>query len=644
MAATQQAMRLRLRADGGQARGQRAGFRLVPGLAIAVNASATSATRGRSPTARSRFMVGRWTAGPCWPPPAGTTRAAPSAPPGRRPRPGGPELGGVVARRRDAVFAARERAYRLYRARGTRPARPDGDVAGGGRARLPRRPAGATAGCGAPTGCSTPLEPGPDHGWLAFHEGYLAHAAGDTATARELAARGAALGRRLRGRRPGDARPGAGGRGAGGLRGGGCGPALPRRGDGDRAGGRARRSRSPAPGPAASWSPPAPPCSTSSGRRWCDRIAAFAERYGSRYMLAFCRAEYGAVRPVARALEGRRGDARGRGRGLPRLAPGVGRPRRWPRWPSCGAGRAAPRRRARCWTGPGRRRRRAVPRPPRPGGRRRAAAPWSSLERLLRRCPPDRRLERAPALELLVRARGARGELDEARLRSPTLREVAALAGTPALRARADLRGGRARGRARRRTSAPARCSRTPSTASSARRAVRGGAGAARARGHAWPRSAARDAGGRARRPPRARRLAALGAAARRRGADRRSRAHRRASARCCGLLAEGLTNRGDRQRLVLSEHTVHRHVDEPAAQARPALADGRRRPRGPRGLLDGRRSRDRANARPARRRWPRPGDAGAPPRPSVPPWHDAAPYTAPPRGRSATTTPSPPR
>ena len=28
---------------------------------------------------------------------------------------------------------------------------------------------------------------------------------------------------------------------------------------------------------------------------WCDRIAEFAERYGSRYMLASCRAEYGAV-------------------------------------------------------------------------------------------------------------------------------------------------------------------------------------------------------------------------------------------------------------------------------------------------------------------------------------------------------------
>ena len=28
---------------------------------------------------------------------------------------------------------------------------------------------------------------------------------------------------------------------------------------------------------------------------WTDRIADFAERYGSRWMLAFCRAEYGTV-------------------------------------------------------------------------------------------------------------------------------------------------------------------------------------------------------------------------------------------------------------------------------------------------------------------------------------------------------------
>ena len=39
---------------------------------------------------------------------------------------------------------------------------------------------------------------------------------------------------------------------------------------------------------------------------WCDRIAEFADRYGSRYMLAFCRAEYGAVAALARPLAARR--------------------------------------------------------------------------------------------------------------------------------------------------------------------------------------------------------------------------------------------------------------------------------------------------------------------------------------------------
>jgi len=42
-----------------------------------------------------------------------------------------------------------------------------------------------------------PLEPGADHGWLAFHEGHIAHTGGDTARARELAAFAAELGRRF---------------------------------------------------------------------------------------------------------------------------------------------------------------------------------------------------------------------------------------------------------------------------------------------------------------------------------------------------------------------------------------------------------------------------------------------------------------
>src|SRR5919108_616203 len=61
-----------------------------------------------------------------------------------------------------------------------------------------------------------PLEEGPEHGWLAFHEGYVARLSGDSAAATAGA-----------------------------------------------------------------------------------RIAEFAERFGSRYMLAYCRAEYGAVHLIA---------------------------------------------------------------------------------------------------------------------------------------------------------------------------------------------------------------------------------------------------------------------------------------------------------------------------------------------------------
>ena len=65
---------------------------------------------------------------------------------------------------------------------------------------------------------------------------------------------------------------------------------------------------------------------------WCDRIAEFAKRYGSRYMLAFCRVEYGAVhrwhgqleRPTV--LQDSMADSTGRGR--------QGWAGRWSGWPS----------------------------------------------------------------------------------------------------------------------------------------------------------------------------------------------------------------------------------------------------------------------------------------------------------------------
>ena len=105
-----------------------------------------------------------------------------------------------------------------------------------------------------------------------------------------------------------------------------------------------RRSRSPVRGRAACWSPPVRPFATSSGqRKRRDRIAEFAERCnGSRYMLAFCRFEYGEIArsrgPPAQAetmLEAALEDFSTPGR--------PGRRRRSSAWQSCGEGRGEPR-------------------------------------------------------------------------------------------------------------------------------------------------------------------------------------------------------------------------------------------------------------------------------------------------------------
>jgi DNA-binding NarL/FixJ family response regulator len=61
------------------------------------------------------------------------------------------------------------------------------------------------------------------------------------------------------------------------------------------------------------------------------------------------------------------------------------------------------------------------------------------LARLLRQVPLHQKLDRAPVLELLVRARIARGESDEAVSALEELREVERLVGTAPLRACADL-------------------------------------------------------------------------------------------------------------------------------------------------------------------------------------------------------------
>src|SRR5262245_6060597 len=81
----------------------------------------------------------------------------------------------------EQVFDTRTRAYRAYRRRG--------DAPGAGRMctwlaadELDFHGAGAVASGWLQRAhrLLDPLEPGPDHGWLAFHDGYLAHAGGDS--------------------------------------------------------------------------------------------------------------------------------------------------------------------------------------------------------------------------------------------------------------------------------------------------------------------------------------------------------------------------------------------------------------------------------------------------------------------------------
>jgi DNA-binding NarL/FixJ family response regulator len=450
------------------------------------------------------------------------------------------------------VFAARERAYRGYRDAGepgaaarmaTWLACDELDfhgavaVAEGWLARGRRLLA--------------PLAPGPDHGWHAFLDGYLAYAGDDTERAGERAAEAAALGRR-------------------------CGvPDLEMLGlalegatlvaQASVAEGMARLDEATAVALAGDADVPISRAWTccflvtactavrdyERAFAWCDRIAEFAGRYGSRYMLAFCRAEYGAVdvwrgrwadadalltaavedfarsrpawagMPLAtiaelRRRQGRAADAEAL---LDRAGASAGAQ-------LCRAGLALDR------------------------GDPAGAADLA--ERILRQLPPARRLARAPALELLVRAQAADGAPGAAGAPLAGLRALATLAGTAPLRAGADLAAGvvaAAAGEHER-----------------ARALLEDAVDAFERSGGAYDAAVARR--------ELAATLAALGrpdAAARERDAADRALAALRAGgadpaitpreADVLDLLAEGLTNRQIAERLVLSEHTVHRHV-----------------------------------------------------------------------------------
>lgn len=469
----------------------------------------------------------------------------------------------------EPMFAARERAYRLYRKRGDAPdaarmatwlAADQLDfhgasaVASGWLRRAHR--------------LLDPLQPGPDHGWLAFHEGYIAHGEGDTDRACELASFAAELGRRfgvadleMLGLALEGAALVASAQVEEGMR------LL------DEATATALEGEATIPISSA-WTCCLLVSACTSvldyerAFAWSDRVGEFAERYGSRYMLAFCRTEYGTVH----LWRGRWSEAE------EMLAAGLEDfSRSRPAWAAAPLIRLAELRRRQG-------------RPAEAEALLDRAGSYSAaqlcrarlaldggetlravelIERVLRQTQAKRKLERFPVCELLVRARIARGELPEASAALDELRELERLVGTPPLRASVDLAAGMVAAasgdhkRARMLLEDAVdgfQASGAPFETASARIELATSLVALRRADAAEQEAAAALSSllklGADPEAARARMLLEASAGTPIQADDLTARERQ-----VIALLAEGLTNRQIAERLVVSQHTVHRHV-----------------------------------------------------------------------------------